>query len=237
VVERRRCAGTLLQGKCAPHEVEWSRQLWEAAGGGCPASRVASVAQLVGYEAYLRAAWLGLCRLRLGRNPLTVLLPLTVAQTQQIFSCAVAALDLMSVPRPELQCSFGFESDLLTDVRITLEMEGTSRMHRDALGAALDRLKASGVLADPESLKKLSQESERICKQAKAKALADNEAIGLRSCAHCSAREVHVAQFKRCGACRGIVFCSKDCQLANWPAHKAACKAARKAAAGAAAGA
>ena len=86
-------------------------------------------------------------------------------------------------------------------------------------------------------MKKLSQESERICKQAKAKALADNEAIGLRSCAHCSAREVHVAQFKRCGACRGIVFCSKDCQLANWPAHKAACKAARKAAAGAAAGA
>jgi len=67
--------------------------------------------------------------------------------------------------------------------------------------------------------------------QASAKAQAGNVAVGLRPCAHCGAREVHVKQFKRCGACKGPRFCSKDCQEANWPAHKAACKAARKAAA------
>jgi hypothetical protein len=39
LVERRRLADTLLYGKCAPHEVEWSRQLL-AAAGLCAASKV-----------------------------------------------------------------------------------------------------------------------------------------------------------------------------------------------------
>ena len=75
--------------------------------------------------------------------------------------------------------------------------------------------------------------------QASAKAQAGNQAGGLRPCEHCGAREVQKKQFKLCSACKGVVFCSRDCQLANWPSHKAACKAACKAAAskGAAGGA
>jgi hypothetical protein len=55
----------------------------------------------------------------------------------------------------------------------------------------------------------------------------------LRSCALevCGAREVHPAQYKHCTGCKGVVYCSKEHQVADWPHHKAACKAARKAAA------
>jgi hypothetical protein len=63
-----------------------------------------------------------------------------------------------------------------------------------------------------------------------AAAAADSAMRRLLECAlaGCGAHEVHVAQFKRCAACKGIVYCCKEHQLADWPAHKAACKAARK---------
>jgi hypothetical protein len=40
-----------------------------------------------------------------------------------------------------------------------------------------------------------------------------------------------VDHFKRCSACKTIVYCCKEHQLEHWPAHKRECKAARKAAA------
>ena len=59
VLERRRIAGTLLYGKCAPHEVEWKRQIMEA--GGDDTNDAFLFAPFVGYEAYLRAGRLTLC--------------------------------------------------------------------------------------------------------------------------------------------------------------------------------
>ena len=58
-------------------------------------------------------------------------------------------------------------------------------------------------------------------------------APGLRSCAlpGCGAREAHPTHFKSCAACRTIVYCCREHQVAGWPSHKKACKAARKAAA------
>ena len=55
-------------------------------------------------------------------------------------------------------------------------------------------------------------------------------APGLRSCAlaGCGARERHPSHFKACAACRAVVYCSKEHQVQDWSAHKAACKAARK---------
>jgi hypothetical protein len=60
-------------------------------------------------------------------------------------------------------------------------------------------------------------------------------AAELRTCAlaGCAAREVHVSQFKNCGACMTNAYCCREHQVADWPSHKAACKAARKAAAAA----
>jgi hypothetical protein len=119
-------------------------------------------------------------------------------------------------------------------VRQVLSKKTLSSSDREALQAANNRLQASGIEAQRQ-MELTSQVSRAHFNASVAKAQADNAARGLQSCANCGAREVHVAHFKRCAACKGVVFCSKDCQLANWPQHKAACKVARKAAAAGAA--
>ena len=236
LVVRRRCADTLLYGKCAPHEVEWLRQVLAASHVGAP-SRTELLGQFIGYDSYLRVAHLGLFWMIHGWDPSAVVPP-TAAQLEQIIGCASAALDLMSAPRPATNESFGFEAALLSQACDTLNDDSSplSRMHRDALAAALGRLAASGVLEE-RGMGEAVQGTRRSIQRVQAKAKAEKDAPGLRSCTHCGAQEIHAAQFKRCSACKTVVFCKKDCQLANWPAHKAACKAARKAAEGAAAGA
>jgi zinc finger MYND domain-containing protein 10 len=29
--------------------------------------------------------------------------------------------------------------------------------------------------------------------------------------------------FKRCSKCKGVWYCSRDCQVGHWPEHKAKC--------------
>jgi hypothetical protein len=235
LLERRRLAGTLLFGKCALHEIEWgSQQL--AAVESCDVSETALSAQFVGYEAYLRVARLGLLWVYLvGCRPSWVPALPTAAQTELIFSCATMALDLMRTRRQDKNAAYDYEAafqSLVLEVVLRNDVHISSE-NRDALVAALDRLKCSGVLEErgmDAALKHTRQEGQRMAAEAEA----DNEACGLHSCAHCGARELHVAHFKRCAACKAQRFCCKECQLANWPQHKAACKAARKAAAGAA---
>jgi hypothetical protein len=49
---------------------------------------------------------------------------------------------------------------------------------------------------------------------------------GRRRCAlaGCGAKEAHVSHFKTCAACKAVVYCSREHQVADWPNHKAACK-------------
>jgi hypothetical protein len=42
------------------------------------------------------------------------------------------------------------------------------------------------------------------------------------------ATEPHAKAFKLCSACMRVVYCTKEHQAADWPAHRAACKAARR---------
>ncbi len=65
-----------------------------------------------------------------------------------------------------------------------------------------------------------------------ATAAATAAARGLHFCAlhTCGAQEVHASHFKRCSACLSVVYCCKEHQVQDWPAHKAVCRAARKAA-------
>ena len=50
-------------------------------------------------------------------------------------------------------------------------------------------------------------------------------------CDHCgkTAEEASVKGLKVCRDCQDVRYCSKECQLAAWPGHKAACKARVKA--------
>lgn len=38
--------------------------------------------------------------------------------------------------------------------------------------------------------------------------------------AGCDTREVRVAEFKRCGGCKEVVYCGQACQKEDWKAHK-----------------
>ena len=231
LLERRRLAGTLLPGKCAPHEIEWNRQMY-AAVGATAAGDVHTTATYLGYQAYVKAAQV---QLHATQYP-AVFSQFTAVQTQQIFSCAETALDLISTSIDD-PGSLSCEALMVHEARFAVQNHASvhvSGARLAALAAALGRLEASGVIKErgvDRAIEKVVQHGERVM----AKVRADNEARGLLLCAHCGAREAHVAQFKRCSACKAVVFCCKDCQLANWPAHKAACKAARKAAADAAA--
>ncbi|EIW62110.1 uncharacterized protein TRAVEDRAFT_27483 [Trametes versicolor FP-101664 SS1] len=42
--------------------------------------------------------------------------------------------------------------------------------------------------------------------------------------AGCDTREVRVAEFKRCGGCKEVVYCGQACQKEDWKAHKPRCK-------------
>lgn len=48
---------------------------------------------------------------------------------------------------------------------------------------------------------------------------------GYESCAHCKAKKGNGKILKRCSGCNIPVYCSKECQKAEWSSHKAVCKA------------
>ena len=56
------------------------------------------------------------------------------------------------------------------------------------------------------------------------------QALATRPCAHpcCTtivgAREADAPRGKRCSRCQVVRYCGRACQLADWPAHKAACR-------------
>lgn len=52
----------------------------------------------------------------------------------------------------------------------------------------------------------------------------DIGAADSEGCLVCGILGTPAAPLKRCGACRGPMYCSKDCQQKNWPMHKKGCK-------------
>ena len=238
-LERRRVAGTLLDGKCTAAE-----EAWEAASllidRQYSAAEAASEAKLVGYNALLfcsltifgllrNAKWLcdGEC---------------SSTQLQAFVEHVVHAADLMQQPRRHSKeanlkelCFMQTFFTLFDDDG--LNARGVDEHLVEQLESAWERLLESGVLETRGHIDNYNAFIEGVVRTGVVKGAGVVEAAlqapGLRSCelASCGAREAHPQHYKRCAACKAVVYCSREHQLADWPAHKAACKAARKAAA------
>jgi hypothetical protein len=149
-------------------------------------------APLVGYKAYLTAARLTL----LGFTALSEKLPNEQA-TPPYMSIVASALDLVCEPRLHEDIMLVEEALLVEDLRrFHLHLSWLNRSDREALLAAWGRLQASGVIAR-RSMEQMLKDNDCKVKEQAAKAQADADALGLRSCAHCSAQEVHVQALRR----------------------------------------
>jgi hypothetical protein len=108
--------------------------------------------------------------------------------------------------------------------------QGSTAAKAARLAEALKQLKRPDVSADgrAEADQKIA---EIAAKMVAARATATAPEL-LRNCAltSCGAKEAHVLHFSKCGVCKAVVYCSKACQAADWPIHKANCEALKTAA-------
>ena len=243
-LSRRKAAGTLLPGSCRAAEEAWWRayneRLLIREGHSVAFARdgARAIAALVGFEAYTSAATIAL-------GLLSFVELFNMSREMQLSHAAfvASALELMarrhglsfavSKDRPSV-CSSSEYSLAQTVLELFLWITRTQ-------GCFLDREAVSLIAAAWRRVQRSGAVGARLLDQSRdhpggsvgehiAAATAEAAVRGLRECAlaGCAAKEVHVSQFKRCGACRTVAYCCREHQLADWPAHKAACKAARK---------
>ena len=236
-LERRWVGDTLLEGKCAAAEEAWHAhqlQQWDA---NMPVAEAASRAALVGYEAFVRTAALASQVLA---RPNTFAAECSYAQLQSFAQHVVNAMELMQQPRRHGNVALDAEADFMQSLRESVpDADPCCKWACDArlvrLAAdAWQRLQRSGVVRTrhiEEHMQGLAPKQQANHQAAIQSSLT---APGLRTCAlpGCSAIEAHPTHFKSCAACRTVVYCCREHQVAGWPVHKKACKAARKAAAG-----
>ena len=147
----------------------------------------------------------------------------------------VQAAELMQQPRRHGNVGMGVEARFADGLRRTVALAGENGLDArlvQLLAGAWQRLQRSGVLEarhTEEGIARIKPAGETL----DAAMLKSMAAPGLRNCAMpgCGAREAHPAPFKSCAACRAVVYCCREHQVAGWPSHKKACKTARKAAA------
>jgi hypothetical protein len=168
-------------------------------------------------------------------------------ETQLSHAAFVAsAFEMLAVPRelPFISFDHGKKLAFVSASELTLAQTArmnlvdailTSKLDGEVLLPMLDawqRVVVSGAVTMRQLGNDLKPAEDLYTRLAAA--AAEAAVRGLRECAlaGCASKEVHVSQFKRCGACRTVAYCCREHQLEDWPAHKAACKAARKEAAG-----
>ena len=232
-LERRRVAGTLLEGKCTAVEQEWCvARLLRVHGESISSDKFASRAKLFGYEQFVLAA---LDALNVLSSACDFAAECSEAQFHMFAEHVVLAAELMQQPRCMGDMGLRVESAVVDRLRKTVAHSARNGLDArlvQLLKAALLRLERSGVIQE----RNMDEKIERITasQQKLASAIDKNLAApDLRSCAlaSCGAKEGHPAHYKRCAACHAVVYCCKEHQTEHWPSHKAACKAARKAAA------
>ena len=229
-LERRRMAGTLEEGKCAAEETWRDSQLQHH--HNFPATEAASCAALYGYDLYLRAATNLLDVLKRAHQYAA---ECSNVQFQSFTQFVVHAAELMQQPRGRGDTTMRCEAEFTAELRYIVAQVGDFGLDArlvQLLADALQRLQRSGML-QARHIEELNQSNEPEGKAFIAAVETSLTAPGLRRCAlpGCGAREAHPTHFKSCAACRTVVYCCREHQVAGWPGHKNECKAARKAAA------
>ena len=241
---RRKAAGTLLPGGCRATEMAWRRIDWELnlLQKGTPIEQARAfalaLARELGFDAYLGAAIVAL-------KVLVLMERFSMSRTMQLSHAALvaSALELMAEQRelPSVILDNGDKAVLRSSIEVTLAQYARltlldARMFADMDSEAVmlmvnawRRVERSGAV----TTRKLNDDAGLDTSDAAGFHAAAAEAAvrGLHECAlaGCASKEVHVSQFKKCGACRTVSYCCREHQVADWPAHKAACKATRKA--------
>ena len=228
-LDRRRVAGTLLEGKCTVAEEAWRALVYLQQGDA--SAEAVSRAELVGYEEFLNGSIsalgaLGYVRIASERSG---------DQLQTFVQHIVHAAELMQQPRRHGYATLRVEvefADMLRRINAAADAFGLDTHLVQLLAGAWQRIQRSGVLQARHINDEHTQEAARGALEFGTAVLNSRAAPGLRSCAlpGCGAKEAHPAHFKSCAACRTVVYCCREHQVAGWPAHKKACKAARKAA-------
>ena len=231
-LERRRVAGTLLEGTCSAAEEAWRFALLEQENPGIPAAALASRAALVGCEQFMSAA-LFLTKVLTRTREFQA--ECSDAQFLSFAQHIVRAAELMQQPRRHVGRAMFIDAAFTDALRKAVAELGADSLDArlvQLLAGAWQQLQRSGVLQERGVEERILQEApiHRATNDALRKSL---NATGLRSCAldGCGATEAHPAHFKSPAACRAVVYCCREHQVAGWPGHKKACKAARKAAA------
>jgi hypothetical protein len=244
-LERRKAAGTLLPGACRPYEVAWSAAKLahdQAIAANMPnaavcvpptAEKISAWSAYVGYDAYMLTASIALQLCALATNLLKALV-LNLPEATAV-ACSVFVESAFDMIQRSTDSASSTEAGLVRNAQNYIDEQqrfrATSSEWHARILAAWRRLQSSGVLQRRGILQCVSL-NDAFVAHATAAAAATAAARGLRFCAlhTCGAQEVHASQFKRCSACSGVVYCSKEHQVQDWPAHKAACRSARKAA-------
>ena len=229
-LERRRVAGTLLEGKCAAAEEAWFARVLRRLN--VPPAEAASQATISGYEQFVQAASAVMLVLMDARSFAAVC---SAAQFQAFAQHVVHAAELMQQPRRRGESALNNDAQFAFQLRSTVARGAATGLDArlvQLLAGAWERLQHSGVLQAVRVEERVGTfiSAGRPVGSAIQSSL---NAPGMRHCAlpGCGAKEAHPAHFKSCAACRAVVYCSREHQVEGWPSHKKACKAARKAAA------
>jgi hypothetical protein len=243
-LERRLAAGTLLAGACRPYEVAWragklahaealaAKMPDAAACAPSTAAEILAWSAYVGYDANSVTANVAL-RLCAYAADVVTARALNLLEATAV-ACSVFVANAFNMIQLRTGDASMLEAGLVRNAQIFIEerqcFRTTCEWHERIL-AAWRRLQSSGVLQRRGILQIMSVNMASNAHQT-ATAAANAAARGLHFCAlhTCGAQEVHASHFKRCSACLSVVYCCKEHQVQDWPAHKAACRAARKAA-------
>jgi hypothetical protein len=248
-LQRRKAAGTLLAGACRPHEVAWfaaktAHCLALAANMPNAEARVPPTAEeaaawsaYAGYNTYMLTAAIAVEFCAFASDAYSAR-TLNLQEATTAIACSVFVERAFDMMQQRTGASSTLQAMLVRTAQIVIEerqrfraSSGGNDWHVRIL-AAWRRLQSSGVLQRRGILQHMSFNDAAV-EHTTATAAATAAARGLHFCAlpTCGTQEVHASQFKRCSACLSAVYCCKEHQVQDWPAHKAACRAARKAAA------